>query len=59
MDEFEQIIAASYTQAEADETTIRVFRDPATWEGVRVKSLARSLFVDAIITVRAAEGREQ
>jgi hypothetical protein len=59
MPEFEQIIAAGFTQGETDEMTIRVFGDPGTWTAPRVASLTRSLYLDAILTVRAAEAGGQ
>lgn len=59
MSEFERIIAADFTQGETDEMTIRVFRDPETWTAPRVASLARSLYRDAILAVRAAEAGGQ
>lgn len=59
MDEFERIIAAGFTQAEADEMTIRVFSDPGTWAGAGFIAAAGVLFevADAVAADAARDGR--
>lgn len=54
MSEFEMIIAANFPQSETDSMTIRAFKDPGTWAAPRVRSLARSLYMDAILAARDA-----